>query len=47
MDMHHRRVSTGAYIANIFAAVEYGGKVIYRSDMQPENLSRVFGVKRR
>ena len=47
MDMHHRRVSTGAYIANIFAAVEYGGKVIYRSDMQPDNLSRVFGVKRR
>lgn len=47
MDMHHRRVSTGAYIANIFAAVEYGGKVIYRSDLQPENLSRVFGVKRR
>ena len=47
IDMHHRRVSTGAYIANVFAAVEYGGKVIYRNDLQPGNISHVFGVKRR
>lgn len=47
LDMHRRRVATGAYIANIFAAVEYGGKVLYRSDLQPGNISRVFGVKRR
>lgn len=47
MDSHRRRVATGAYIANIFATIEYGGKVVYRSDADASSVSRVFGVTRR
>lgn len=47
MDSHRRRVATGAYIANIFATIEYNGKVVYRSDAEASSVSRVFGVTRR
>lgn len=47
MDAHRRRVATGAYIANIFATIEYNGKVVYRSDLDASSVSRVFGVNRR
>lgn len=47
MDAHHRRVSTGAYIANVFATIEYNGKVVFQSDAEASSVSRVFGVIRR
>ena len=47
MDTHHRRVSTGAYIANVFATIEYNGKVVFQSDAEASSVSRVFGVSRR
>lgn len=47
MDTHHRRVSTGAYIANVFATIEYNGKVVFQSDAEASSVSRVFGVIRR
>lgn len=47
MDGHRRRVGSGAYIANIFATIEYNGKVVYRSDVDASSVSRVFGVTRR
>lgn len=47
MDTHHRRVSTGAYIANVFATIEYNGKVVFQSDAEASSVSRVFGVNRR
>ena len=47
MDAHRRRVGVGAYIANIFATIEYNGKVVYRSDIDASSVSRVFGVTRR
>ena len=46
VDTHHRRVATGAYIANVFASIEYNGKVIFRSDIDANTISRVFGVNR-
>ncbi len=46
-DAHRRRVGVGAYIANIFATIEYNGKVVYRNDNEPSSVSRVFGVTRR
>lgn len=47
MDAHHRRVSTGAYIANVIATIEYNGKVVFQSDAEASSVSRVFGVIRR
>lgn len=46
-DSNRRRVGVGAYIANIFATIEYNGKVVYQSDAEPSSVSRVFGVTRR
>ena len=46
VDAHHRRVATGAYIANVYASIEFNGKVIYRSDVEANSISRVFGVNR-
>ncbi|OWU99455.1 hypothetical protein [Fibrobacter sp. UWR2] len=47
LDAHRRRVSTGAYIANVFATIEYNGRIVYRSDVDASSVSRVFGVTRR
>lgn len=46
MDSNFRRVSTGAYLANISAVIRYDGKVVFHSEK--EGLStQVFGVLRR
>lgn len=46
MDSHGRRVSTGVYIANVTALVEYDGKAVFRNGTDA-TASYVFGVVRR
>ena len=46
MDSHGRRVSTGVYIANVTAVVEYDGKAVFRNGTDA-TASYVFGVVRR
>ena len=46
MDSHGRRVSTGVYIANVTALVEYDGKAVFRNGSDA-TASYVFGVVRR
>ena len=46
MDAHHRRVGSGAYLANVAVRIKYDGKTVYYSD--DEGIStQVFGVLRR
>lgn len=47
MDSNHRRVGTGAYLANVLVFVEYEGKTVFRNDREQGFAVRVFGVKRR
>ena len=46
MDSRGRRVSTGVYIANVTAVVEYDGKAVFRNGTDA-TASYVFGVVRR
>ena len=47
MDGMRRRVGTGAYLANVLVAIEYDGKIVFRTDRNMGTTTRVFGVMRR
>lgn len=47
MDIHHRLVSTGAYLANIMVTVEYDGRVVFKNEGRTGATGHVFGIKRR
>lgn len=47
MDVSHRNVGVGVYIANIDAHVTYDGQTIFRNDAQHGPTTKIFGVKRR
>lgn len=47
MDEHHRYVGSGAYLSTILVAIEYEGKIIFRSDKNMGVKTRMFGVMRR
>lgn len=47
MDAKHRRMGTGAYIANAAVVVTYDGTLVYRSDVRHGPAAKIFGVKRR
>lgn len=46
MDANYRRVSSGAYLANIAVVIRYDGKVVYHSEKDGVS-TQVFGVLRR
>lgn len=46
MDAHHRRVGSGAYLANIAVIIKYDGKTVYYSEDEGIT-TQVFGVLRR
>lgn len=46
MDAHHRRVGSGAYLANIAVLIKYDGKTVYYSENDGIT-TQVFGVLRR
>ncbi len=47
MNVAHRNVGVGVYIANIDAHVTYDGQIIFRNDAQHGSITKIFGVKRR
>ena len=46
MDANHRRVGSGAYLANVAVVVKYDGKTVYNSE-EDGVTTQVFGVLRR
>jgi hypothetical protein len=46
MDAHHRRVGSGAYLANVAVMIKYDGKTVYYSEEEGIT-TQVFGVLRR
>ena len=46
MDSHHRRVGSGAYLANVVVQIKYNGKTVYYSEDEGIT-TQVFGVLRR
>lgn len=46
MDAHHRRVGSGAYLANVAVMIKYDGKTVYYSE-DDGITTQVFGVLRR